>query len=63
MTKESQKYLVKTLVAIALIILGLWGISMGGKTNFILGGICFLSGFIMMAVTYGHKWIDSWWGW
>ncbi len=63
MTNESKKYLVKTVVAIALIILGLGGISMGGRTNFILGGICFLTGFIMMAVIYGGKWIDSWSGW
>jgi len=63
MTNESRKYLVKTTVAICLIVLGLWGVGMGGKTNFILGGICFLTGFIVMAVMYGSKWIDSWWGW
>jgi hypothetical protein len=62
MTKDSKKYVAKTLTAIGLIILGLWGIHMGGKTNFILGGICFLTGFIMMAVMYGSRWIDSWWG-
>ena len=60
MKAETKSYLVKTLVAIALMILGAWGYQLGGKTNHILGAICFVAGFIIMAVIYGEKWL-YWW--
>ena len=60
MTKESKKYLIKTLVAVALMLLGAWGISMGGKVNLILGAICFLIGFIICLVIYGLDFLQWW---
>jgi hypothetical protein len=63
MTKQAKNTLIKTLVAIALMLLGVWGFKMGGKTNTILGAICFAIGFIIMAVIYKSKWLDWWSFW
>jgi hypothetical protein len=60
MTGKTKDYLLKTIVAIILIAVGAWGVSVGGKLNVIFGSICFLIGFIIMAVLYGRKWL--WWG-
>ena len=60
MTEKSKDYLLKTVVAIILMAIGGWWFSIGGKPNVALGSICFLIGFIMMAVLYGQKWL--WWG-
>jgi hypothetical protein len=60
MTEKSKDYLLKTIVAIILMALGAWAVNIGGKLNVILGSICFLIGFIIMAVLYGQKWL--WWG-
>jgi hypothetical protein len=62
MTAETKSTLLKTLVAIALMILGVWGFNMNNKTNSILGAILFIIGFVIMAVIYKSKWID-WWTW
>jgi membrane-bound ClpP family serine protease len=59
MTESSKDYLLKTIVAIILIAVGVWGIYIGGQTNVILGSICFLIGFIIMLALYGGKWL--WW--
>ena len=60
MTEKSKDYLLKTIVAIILMAVGAWGVHTGGKLNVVLGSICFLFGFIIMAVLYGEKWL--WWG-
>jgi hypothetical protein len=62
MTAETKSTLLKTFVAIALMILGVWGFNMNNKTNSILGAILFIIGFVIMAVIYKSKWID-WWTW
>lgn len=60
MTEKSKDYLLKTVVAIILMAVGGWWVSVGGKLNVVLGSVCFLIGFIIMAVLYGQKWL--WWG-
>ncbi|HWI92729.1 MAG TPA: hypothetical protein VNT20_15740 [Flavisolibacter sp.] len=62
MTAETKSTLLKTLVAIALMILGVWGFNMNNKTNSILGAILFIIGLVIMTVIYKSKWID-WWTW
>jgi len=57
MTGKSKNYLLKTIVALILMAAGAWMISAGGKLNVVMGAICFLIGFIIMAVLYGDKWL------
>ena len=60
MKAETKKYLITSSVAIVVIIAGIWGFNIGGRTNEILGTISFLTGFIIMFATYGLKWLDEW---
>jgi hypothetical protein len=60
MTKESKNYLLKTILAIALMIVGAWGGHTQHGIGKILAGVCFLTGFVIMLLLYGDRWLDAW---
>ncbi len=62
MQEETKTYLLRTIVALTLIGFGAYGYNLGGKTNQILSGICFITGFLIMLITYGGKWLHWWCG-
>lgn len=60
MTQDSKEYLLKTIVAVLLIIVGAWGIYAYNGFIEVLAVICFLIGFIIMLALYGWRWLEVW---
>ena len=58
MSEKSKDYLLKTIVAIILLVASACSIHSGEAINTILGSVCFLIGFVIMLVPYGYRWLE-----